>query len=113
MKLTWMLACSVLLLGCGDGTIGDARQARVEPEKLPGQLTYQRFCFSCHASGAAGAPRMGDVQTWAPRIEKGEDALIESTIQGIPPGMPPRGLCMQCSDEELAATVRFMLNASR
>jgi cytochrome c5 len=56
---------------------------------------------------------MGDMQTWAPRIEKGEDVLIESTIQGIPPGMPPRGLCMQCSDEELAATVRFMLNASR
>ena len=39
--------------------------------------------------------------------------LIQSTIQGIPPGMPPRGLCMQCSDEELAATVRFMLKVSR
>ncbi len=47
------------------------------------------------------------------RASKGEEVLIQSTIQGIPPGMPPRGLCMQCSDEELAATVRFMLNVSR
>jgi cytochrome c5 len=31
----------------------------------------------------------------------------------MPPGMPPRGLCMQCSDEELAATVQFMLKVSR
>lgn len=113
MKLRWMLVCWMLLAGCGDGNTSDDRQARVKPEKLPGQLTYQRFCFSCHASGAAGAPRMGDMAAWAPRIEKGEDALIESTIQGIPPGMPPRGMCMQCSDEELAATVRFMLNVSR
>ena len=56
---------------------------------------------------------MGDVAAWEPRIEKGEAALIQSTIQGMPPGMPPRGLCMQCSDEELAATVRFMLNVVR
>lgn len=113
MKLTWTLVCFVLLAGCGDGSVGDPQQPRVAPKKLPGQLTYQRFCFSCHASGAAGAPRMGDVAAWAPRIEKGEQALIQSTIQGIPPGMPPRGLCMQCSDEELAATVQFMLNVSR
>jgi cytochrome c5 len=113
LKLIWTLACSVLLVGCGDGSVGGPQQPRVAPKKLPGQLTYQRFCFSCHASGAAGAPRMGDVAAWAPRIEKGEEVLIQSTIQGIPPGMPPRGLCMQCSDEELAATVRFMLNVSR
>ena len=113
MKLAWTFCCSLLLVGCGDGNLGGSQQPRVTPKKLPGQLTYQRFCFSCHASGAAGAPRMGDVRAWAPRIAKGEEALIRATIEGIPPGMPPRGLCMQCSDEELAATVQFMLNVSR
>jgi cytochrome c5 len=108
-----MLGMVALLAGCGDATQSGAQQARVDPVKVPGQLTYQRFCFSCHASGAAGAPRMGDVAAWAARIAKGESVLIESTIQGIPPGMPPRGLCMQCSDEELAATVLFMLKVSR
>jgi len=112
LKLTWTLVCSVLLVACGDGNVG-SQQARVAPERPPGQLTYQRFCFSCHASGSAGAPRLGDVAAWAPRIAKGDDVLLRSTIEGIPPGMPPRGLCMQCSDEELAATVQFMLNVSR
>ena len=108
-----MLAGAMFLMGCGDGSTGGSAQPRVEPEKVPGQLTYQRFCFSCHASGAAGAPRVGHVDAWAQRLEeKGEDALIQSTIEGIPPGMPPRGLCMQCSDEELADAVRFMLKLS-
>jgi cytochrome c5 len=108
-----MFVVALTLAGCGDGSGGGTGQPRVDPEKVPGQLTYQRYCFSCHASGAAGAPRVGHVEAWALRLEKGEDVLIQSTIAGMPPGMPPRGLCMQCSDEELAATVRFMISLSQ
>ena len=114
MQLRWMLVpLALVLAGCGDGTQTGAGQPRVAAPEIPGQKTYQRFCFSCHASGAAGAPRMGDVAAWQERLKKGEDALIQSTIDGMPPGMPARGLCMQCSDEELAITVRFMLDASK
>jgi cytochrome c5 len=74
---------------------------------------YTRFCFSCHAAGVAGAPRVGEAAAWAPRIAKGREALIASTIEGIPPGMPPKGLCSSCSDEELAASVDYMLERSQ
>lgn len=114
MNPRWMLVPCALLIGCGEGAgNGGGGQAGPAPQNVPGQLTYQRFCFSCHASGAAGAPRLGDVAAWAPRIEKGEDVLVQHTIDGVAPGMPPRGLCIQCSDEELAATVGFMIERSQ
>lgn len=83
------------------------------PEHLVGETTYQRFCFSCHASGAAGAPRVGDVAAWSARIAKGNDVLLNTTIVGIPPGMPPRGMCLQCTDADLAAAITYMVENSR
>ena len=78
-----------------------------------GEKTYQTFCFSCHAAGLSGAPKLGDVEAWAPRIAQGPDVLLKRTIEGIPPAMPPRGLCMGCSDADLAAVVEYMVNASQ
>lgn len=79
------------------------------PAAHPGEETYNRFCFSCHAAGIAGAPRTGDARAWAPRVAKGEDLLLESTIEGIAPGMPAMGLCRQCSEEDLRAAIDYMI----
>ena len=95
-----LLTAIVLLAGCNDGGGGDAH---------PGEMIYNRSCFSCHAGGVGGAPIPGDEAAWAPRVAKGRDALVRSVREGIPPGMPPMGLCMSCSDEDLAAAVDYML----
>jgi cytochrome c5 len=105
MRWWSLVAAGLLAVGCGN-----------EPESEPahpGEQVYTRFCFSCHAAGVAGAPRVGEAAAWAPRIAKGREALIASTIEGIPPGMPPKGLCSSCSDEELAASVDYMLERSQ
>jgi cytochrome c5 len=90
--------------GCGAEQSGEAAH--------PGQQVYTRFCFSCHAAGIAGAPRVGDAEAWAVRVAKGRDALLQATIDGVPPGMPAKGLCSQCSDEELAAALDYMIEQS-
>jgi cytochrome c5 len=95
---------TVLAAGCG-GEQGS------QPAH-PGEQVYTRFCFSCHAAGVAGAPKVGDPAAWAPRIAKGREVLLTGTIDGIPPGMPPKGLCSECSDEELAAAVDYMAERS-
>jgi len=74
-------------------------------------VIYNRFCFSCHAAGIAGAPKTGVSEAWAPRLAKGRAALLQATIQGVAPGMPPMGLCMQCTEGELAAAIDYMLPA--
>jgi cytochrome c5 len=108
MRWFGLLGLCVLMAGCGGESPATAADAA-----HPGQQTYTRFCFSCHAAGIADAPRVGDAEDWAPRIAKGPDALLAATIEGIPPGMPPRGLCAQCSDEELAQAIDYMVERSR
>ncbi|MAT94236.1 MAG: cytochrome C [Halioglobus sp.] len=68
---------------------------------------YQTSCFACHMSGAAGAPKTGDTAAWEERMAKGMDALVASVKNGLN-GMPPTGLCADCTDEEYKALIEFM-----
>ena len=47
-----------------------------------GEEVYKAQCLACHASGAAGAPKFGDVAAWAPRIQTGFEALWNSSLKG-------------------------------
>ncbi|TMP36510.1 c-type cytochrome [Pseudoalteromonas rubra] len=71
-----------------------------------GEQVYQASCFACHGTGALGAPKTAD--DWAPRIAKGNDVLLDHAINGFN-AMPPRGTCMDCSDDEIAAAIDFMI----
>ncbi|MEX0963722.1 MAG: c-type cytochrome [Pseudohongiellaceae bacterium] len=71
------------------------------------ESTYQMSCFACHGTGAAGAPIMGDADVWTERMAKGIDAVMANVINGLN-AMPPKGLCMTCSDDNLRALVDYM-----
>jgi cytochrome c5 len=101
----------LLLGGCGGEPSGAAAQA-VAPGVIDGEQIYNRYCFSCHAAGVAGAPKVGVAEAWVPRAAKGPAALLASTVAGVPPGMPPNGLCGSCSDAELTAAIDHMLARS-
>jgi len=89
-----------------------APAAAVSSGPRAGDEIYNRFCMSCHMTGAAGAPKLGDAAAWGPRIAQGMDVLYTHSIEGFK-GMPPRGLCMDCSDEELHATVDYIVENSQ
>ena len=74
-----------------------------------GEKIYQTTCHLCHATGVAGAPKLGDKEAWAPRIAKGMDALLSSVTNGLN-AMPPKGTCMTCSEDDLRAAVQFMVD---
>ena len=96
-----MVPMAAMLAACSQGTSAEH----------PGKQTYERYCFSCHAAGVAGAPKLGDAEAWTARIELGEDVLLQSTLEGIPPGMPPMGLCNTCSEERLRQAIDYMILA--
>jgi cytochrome c5 len=88
-------------------------EAAAEPAAEPtaaadGEKTYQTFCKTCHAAGIANAPKLGDKEAWAPRIAKGNDALLASVVKGLK-AMPPKGTCMTCSEDDLRAAMEYML----
>jgi cytochrome c5 len=47
-----------------------------------GEQVYAAQCSACHASGAAGAPKLGDAAAWGPRITTGLDAMLNSALKG-------------------------------
>ena len=79
-----------------------------------GEEVYNGACMACHATGAAGAPMVGDAGAWAARMEKGMDALYASGVNGVAgTGMMAKGGCMNCSDEEVHAAVDYMVVGSQ
>ena len=81
-------------------------------EPRSGEEVYSTKCFTCHATGAAGAPKLGTPDDWTPRIAKGIDSLYANAINGVG-GMPAKGLCMDCSDDEINAAVDHMVAGSQ
>ena len=84
------------------------KSADTQTASADGQKIYQASCQACHATGAAGAPKLGDKDAWAPRIAKGNDALLSSVMNGLK-AMPPKGACMSCNEDELRAAMEYMV----
>ena len=82
-------------------------------EGFNAQQKYMASCFACHSTGAAGAPKVGAGMSaeWEPRLEKGIDAVVQNAINGINT-MPAKGLCFDCTDEDLRAIVEYMIDSS-
>ena len=75
-----------------------------------GKAVYDASCSACHASGVAGAPKVGDAAAWAARAKAGKDALYASALKGKG-AMPPKGGNTSLSDADVKAAVDFMLAA--
>ena len=88
----------------------DTAMASAGPKS--GEEIYNGTCVSCHGTGAAGAPKMGDAAAWAPRIATGMDSLLANATKGLN-AMPPKGLCMACSDAELQSAIEYMVSNSQ
>jgi len=79
---------------------------------VDGEAVYKKACAACHATGAAGAPKSGDKAAWAPRLKKGEDALVASVIKGLGI-MPPRGGNPTLTDAQIRAAVAYQIKTNR
>lgn len=91
---------AALLVGCGNERKGGEH---------PGKPIYLRHCYACHQAGVAGAPKLGDAEAWAPRIAQGWDAMLANVVDGMTPGMPPRGACPSCDDKTLSMAMDYMV----
>lgn len=74
-----------------------------------GKAIYDSACFACHATGAAGAPLLGDAANWGPRIDQGMDTLMFNALNGKG-AMPPRGGRMDLTDEDIWAAIHYIVS---
>ncbi|SFE25248.1 c-type cytochrome [Paracidovorax konjaci] len=76
----------------------------------PGEEVFKGQCAACHATGAAGAPKLGDAAAWGPRIQTGFEALVHSALAGKGAMAPQGG--GDFNDTEIARGVAYMANAA-
>ena len=84
-----------------------ARAAGLAPSDPHLADIYSHSCKACHAIAGSAAPLTGDQAAWAPRLAKGEAALLTSIISGYQ-GMPAGGQCAYCTADDYRALIQFM-----
>jgi cytochrome c5 len=87
----------------------DLATALTQFDTAKGEQVYNGLCFACHGTGLAGSPILGNKESWAPRIEKGLDALFTSALQGLG-AMPAKGGNSSLPDEDVKAAVAYMVS---
>ncbi len=80
----------------------------VYSEERPAEQIYKVSCATCHMSGVANAPKANDEAAWKARGKSIEELVISSK-KGLNV-MPPMGLCMDCSDNELKEVIKYMMS---
>ncbi len=75
-----------------------------------GEEVFKAQCTACHTTGVVGAPKLGDVAAWAPRIGAGYEALLISAVKGKN-AMGPQG-GGNFEDLEIGRAVVYMVNAA-
>jgi len=80
---------------------------------LDGKVIYDNLCTACHTNGVGLAPTL-DHAHWDARIAQGKETLYKHAIEGYtgPDGgiMPPKGGNPALSEEQIHATVDWMLD---
>lgn len=101
-----------------------------------GKEIFDSYCTTCHSPAMApmfNAPAAHNKDAWETRkndafnraVEKNSavkkstgsekedyilNELLSTAISGTVKGMPPKGTCMDCTDDELKSVIKFLSN---
>ena len=81
-----------------------------------GEQVYNTICTMCHNTGLVGAPKLGDKDSWTPRVAQGLEVLFTHSLQGFKGQtgvMPPKGGQIQVPDEDIKAAVAYMVSKAQ
>lgn len=87
----------------------DTNKAYASPQSRTGAQIVQLRCQECHATGKNGAPKIGEMSAWQPRLKNGVEPLVKSAINGHN-SMPARGGMADLSDAEMRSAVTHIIN---
>lgn len=91
-----------------NGKAGDTNKPYSSPNTRSGEQVVQERCQDCHATGKNGAPKIGDMDAWKPRLKNGVPPLVKSAINGHN-SMPARGGMASLSDAEMRSAVEYLI----
>ena len=95
-ECVWMMASGVAMAADGEHS---------------GKEVVTEVCAACHATGAQGAPKIGDKKAWEKRASQGLTGLSEHALKGIRK-MPSHGGNPKLTDLEIKRAITYMVNES-
>jgi len=101
MAIALALAASIAL----------STDARAQGAERSGKDVVGAVCSKCHATGAQGAPRIGDKPAWIKRASQGLSSLTDHALKGIRL-MPAHGGSPDLTDFEIKRAITYMVNQS-
>ncbi|HMX16081.1 MAG TPA: c-type cytochrome [Rhodocyclaceae bacterium] len=90
------------------GFSADPKKPYASPSRISGEELVAARCGQCHREGKDGAPRIGVVADWQPRLKNGVDKLVNSAIRGHN-AMQARAGMANLSDTEVRSAVVYMI----
>ncbi len=98
-------------LAAASDSVGPASSS-AQSDLARGQQVYRQTCAFCHDQGIAGAPIIGEVGAWSPRLAQGMVTLYASALQGRN-AMPPKGGNPSLADADVRAAVDYLVGQAR
>ncbi|MEN6585218.1 MAG: c-type cytochrome [Sulfuricella sp.] len=93
------------------GKAPDPKTAYSSPQQWTGEQIVKARCGECHSTGKGGAPHIGNMEEWSPRLKSGVENLVKSSIRGHN-AMPSRGGLSNLSDADMRAAITYMVTPS-
>lgn len=91
--------------------IAASLDARAQGKQRSSKEVVDSVCSKCHATGAQGAPKIGDKQAWSKRASQGLSSLTDHALKGIRQ-MPSHGGSPDLTDLEIKRAITYMVNQS-
>ena len=104
----WQLTAAVVLFLAASIA---AQPAAAQGPERSGKEVVEANCAKCHATGAQGAPKIGNQRAWSKRAQQGLSALTQHALTGIRE-MPSHGGNMKLSDVDIQRAITYMVNQS-
>jgi cytochrome c5 len=102
-KLASAISDNIRPIGSADASAKSTSSATRSGEEI-----FNSVCTACHTSGVLEAPKFGDKAAWETRMANGFDAIFTSALSGKG-NMPAKGGDASLSDDEIKATIIYML----
>ena len=91
--------------------VGELQLASASAPKgqLTGEQVFTQTCKTCHETGLAGSPKVGDKKAWGKVIAQGLATTVDHAVKGIR-AMPPKGGNPDYENVEIERAVVYMAN---
>lgn len=112
--LSLVRAASPMIMGMALAlavALGISTDAQAQGTERSGKDVVESVCSKCHATGAQGAPKIGDKQAWSKRASQSLSSLTDHALTGIRQ-MPAHGGSPDLTDLEIKRAITYMVNLS-